>query len=581
MARLPAQKVSDVLNKRLGIDLLSGKTQPMTAQAAPEAFEQEGLEEELQESFDEKRRKKSPKRAEVEPANVASISDTGDLRAVDYLNLPAPEIVDPRSMSDEERRREQARLAQQGRQYREDISPEVDPKSGERRSFAERYKATTEMEERERGSSLERANLVAQLAGYDYEDDSGQIRRARGEDEERYKKHYFEAQEDAPWAREEDLQDAAILGVMEERARYAEEAAKSFDPEEIEATEDVGADLKVAELPTEEDLAKKAAESPSLRVSRGGKKTPTPQEVAARNALQEDVQGFLDEKAPVEDRPSPELPEGWEYDEDSGVSETELSALTDRERKAGAASRVLPNSESSPAEQDEWSRYAPKVKEEAIKSVVTPMGGAIDYVYQNEDEPKAASRALKSYLSLSLGGDPRSPAISLEGQKARSPYQYYKTLPQSVKRKLDEEMLQAVEFFEKHNRERGWKFAHEGTFITDPQHREKQKLRLKEMQDDLAGYKNILLQRMESGDYEDATTLPGKVTEGSYIPGLAQVFGKPFNRPKQVYTEESSFEDLIKEAEAQESYVEPQEDSSFEDLIKELERSSKRTESVL
>ena len=133
-------------------------------------------------------------------------------------------------------------------------------------------------------------------------------------------------------------------------------------------------------------------------------------------------------------------------------------------------------------------------KEEAIKSVVTPMGGAIDYVYQNEDEPKAASRALKSYLSLSLGGDPRSPAISLEGQKARSPYQYYKTLPQSVKRKLDEEMLQAVEFFEKHNRERGWKFAHEGTFITDPQHREKQKLRLKEMQDDLAGYKNILLQ---------------------------------------------------------------------------------------
>ena len=50
---------------------------------------------------------------------------------------------------------------------------------------------------------------------------------------------------------------------------------------------------------------------------------------------------------------------------------------------------------------------------------------------------------------------------------------------------------------------------------------------------------------------------------------------------KQVYTEESSFEDLIKEAEAQESYVEPQEDSSFEDLIKELERSSKRTESVL
>jgi len=74
--------------------------------------------------------------------------------------------------------------------------------------------------------------------------------------------------------------------------------------------------------------------------------------------------------------------------------------------------------------------------------------------------------------------------------------------------------------------------------------------------------------------------LPGKVTEGSYIPGLAQVFGKPFNRPKQVYTEESSFEDLIKEKEY-ENYVESQEDSPFEDFIEEAESGPTLTESVL
>jgi len=589
----------------------------MTAQAAPEAFEQEGLEEELQESFDEKRRKKSPKRAEVETANVASISDTGDLRAVDYLNLPAPEIVDPRSMSDEERRREQARLAQQGRQYREDISPEVDPKSGERRSFAERYKATTEMEERERGSSLERANLVAQLAGYDYEDDSGQIRRARGEDEERYKKHYFEAQEDAPWAREEDLQDAAILGVMEERARYAEEAAKSFDPEEIEATEDVGADLKVAELPTEEDLAKKAAGRVRERVG-DGKKTPTPQEVAARNALlgplgpigteQKAFQKFLDEKAPVEDRPSPELPEGWEYDEDSRVAARKHEDLV----KATGGTFFRPAMDDlakgdlsgfnqafglTPSRKLGWT----------TPDIMRGLAGGRDDRDAFIEKLGTTAPDLKRQVSKDLMDRLSEDTASLEGALAKELETVilgrrnaeYREIGRSVPDISEEELAKVREDAAKAagmmvSLQQPSKRGPVGMFSAlnspdqhwwwDPNSASKEAL------EKLVGETSFTYPYGSPRPIEDSIRpspdLERRLLENYYATEtLSKLLGGLLDTEGRLSRDHVFREARIllddKEAEAQESYVESQEDSSFEDLIKELERSSESTESVL
>lgn len=230
-------------------------------QEGPAASETDILSKDESISFDEKRRKRAPKRAEFEPSNVASISDTGDLNAVDYLNPPETSGPSELKATTAEERADLEKKYGSWRAAKEAIKAEGDryraalqPKKG----FEEQYDADVKFQEEEYGGgSLERDRLVAEIAGYDYVDKSGRQQRARGEDEDLYEKYYFKAQEDTPWAQKEALQDAALKGVREHRARKSElRIDKILRESDVEATEDVGARFEeedtLAELEAEE-----------------------------------------------------------------------------------------------------------------------------------------------------------------------------------------------------------------------------------------------------------------------------------------------------------------------------------------
>tara|TARA_R110000822_G_scaffold65002_4_gene159196 strand:- start:3540 stop:5261 length:1722 start_codon:yes stop_codon:yes gene_type:complete len=169
--------------------------------------------------------------------------------------------------------------------------------------FEEEYDATTEFQEEEYGGgSLERESLLAEILGQEYRTEpdpkgvEGTIT-----DPDLYEKYYFEAQEKTPWAQKEQLQDAAIKGVMAEQAERAASAAKRFPkPLDVEATETVGGGLgyeKTIEEIRQDDAAREAAakkETPVLsegaqQMTKGGpatKREPTDAQKAARIAMQ-------------------------------------------------------------------------------------------------------------------------------------------------------------------------------------------------------------------------------------------------------------------------------------------------------
>ena len=199
----------------------SGKRRQRVLDRMPEAISEEDLLSEDEEvSFDEERRRRAPKRTAVEPANVASISDTGDLSQVDYLNLPEPEIVDPRAMSNRDRRLAQVAAAAEGQRYR-DI---LEPKEG----FEEQYDATTKFQEEEYGGgSIRREMELDEIRG-EVDPETGVREAALGEDAAEYDTQYAKLQKENPNMSETELQDAAIKAVRSLQAKDAEFAAKDF-----------------------------------------------------------------------------------------------------------------------------------------------------------------------------------------------------------------------------------------------------------------------------------------------------------------------------------------------------------------
>jgi len=198
--------------------------------------------------------------------------------------------------------------------------------------------------------------------------------------------------------------------------------------------------------------------------------------------------------------------------------------------------KVIPGEHSTLEEQQEWARYSPEVKSAATKSVLHPMTSNIDNIYQNAGDPGLAAREVAKYFRA-VGSDPTTPEVNVQKLTARSPYQYYKTLPQGVKQNLDAEMIKAIEFVEKHNRERGWPEASSSAIYMDPEDRPTPALKKR-----LATYKNYLKHRMKWGEYEQSETLPGKVTEGRYIPLLASLpgsVGESFNIRTPAYSKAS------------------------------------------
>ena len=83
------------------------------------------------------------------------------------------------------------------------------------------------------------------------------------------------------------------------------------------------------------------------------------------------------------------------------------------------------------------------------------MSVRIDDVYENVENPQEVSSLLKRYFET-VGSDPTTPEVNLQKLTARSPYQYYKVLPVSLKRNLDVEMLKALDFFRRNNRGRNF-----------------------------------------------------------------------------------------------------------------------------
>ncbi len=198
------QGVLDVLRTSKDKDELKSAIQTYNdtyGQEGPAASEADILSEDESISFDEKRRKRAPKRVEVEPANVASISDTGDLRA-DYLNLPEPTIEDPRSMSDRERRMAQVAAAAEGARYREALQG--------------------------RGTSAFQRSIDLDEIRGEKDPETGLREVALGEDAAEYGKQYARLALENPDMSKMELQDAAIRAVREEQAKDAAFQASKF-----------------------------------------------------------------------------------------------------------------------------------------------------------------------------------------------------------------------------------------------------------------------------------------------------------------------------------------------------------------
>jgi hypothetical protein len=281
-------------------------------QEGPAASETDILSKDESISFDEKRRKRAPKRAEFEPSNVASISDTGDLNAVDYLNPPETSGPSELKATTAEERADLEKKYGSWRAAKEAIKAEGDryraalqPKKG----FEAQYDADVKFQEEEYGGgSLERDRMLAEIMGQEYQTDPDPVGvEGTITDRDLYEKYYAEAKEKNPSAQKEQLQDAAIKGVMADQAeRAALEADKFPELLEGEATETVGAGLgyekTLEELRQEKADREAAAQNKNVvkgavekakKTGPGGADTrrqPTDTERAAQKALSYDVE---------------------------------------------------------------------------------------------------------------------------------------------------------------------------------------------------------------------------------------------------------------------------------------------------
>lgn len=293
------QGVLDVLRTSKDKDELKSAIQTYNdtyGQEGPAASEADILSEDESISFDEKRRKRAPKRVEVEPANVASISDTGDLRA-DYLNLPEPTIEDPRSMSDRERRMAQVAAAAEGARYREALQG--------------------------RGTSAFQRSIDLDEIRGEKDPETGLREVALGEDAAEYGKQYARLALKNPDMSKMDLQDAAIRAVREEQAKDAAFQASKFGAvdygDEMEnearrqrlAAEATEADAKPGDVLDVPRSTRNARERGAFKIdsSRRDKDDTTAQQRAARIAMQASAAAVLGAGAAGRDKVSRSVPE--------------------------------------------------------------------------------------------------------------------------------------------------------------------------------------------------------------------------------------------------------------------------------
>lgn len=434
-------------------------------------------------------------------------------------------------------------------------------------TFADTYDATTEFQEEEYGGgSLERESLVADIAGYDYVDKKGKKQRARGEDEKVYGQKYSEAKEENPDATEEELQDAALKAVMAYRARWAElDIDKILRESEVEATEDVGADLErektLEEREAEEaERLKKEADLVKGALDRGTYKTSK----AKRGGRLEDVAAKT---------LGPELPPTMAAPLKFGFEGPELEgALESTDYAPGASTEtvdyVTPSKSAEELEADavaleasalpqgssrdrvlqpppegyegvEYSQYDPAVKEEVESRIITPLTDTVDRIYESPEDPDAIAANLEKFLGVSGGN------TSLIGQwgttalaraTPRNDTRYYATLPSYVKKQLDYDALTALAFFKKYNRGRGARPMDSAVdALRSPQQKHNAAYRSYHK---ILRMEKVLERRIAQDNYESAQGLPNTFTSGGFVPFLE-------GGSSSVYSEESPHEELI------------------------------------
>ncbi len=228
-------------------------------------------------------------------------ADTGDLATIQNImreHRREEALQNPESLTPAVREAMQEHMKEEGDRYRAALQP--------KKGFEAQYDADVKFQEEEYGGgSLERDRMLAEIMGQEYQTDPDPVGvEGTITDRDLYEKYYAEAKEKNPSAQKEQLQDAAIKGVM---ADQAERAALDVDkfPESLEgeATETVGAglgyektleelrqekaDREAAAKKKENDQGKAAAET-AKKTGPGGADTrrqPTAAELAARKAL--------------------------------------------------------------------------------------------------------------------------------------------------------------------------------------------------------------------------------------------------------------------------------------------------------
>ena len=360
---------------------------------------------------------------------------------------------------------------------------------------------------------------------------------------------------------------------MAYRAREAElDIDKILRESEVEATEDVGADLErektlaqreaeeAERLKKEEEKKKPLLSEDAQKRTLGGPGTSrerTPQQEAARKALdtRESPDSF-----DVEYGESPDS-----FEDVSEFTEGEVEeAAAQREREAApsepTAARVASGTQE---EREEYARYKPEVKKEVERRILEPATAALDKIYLSANDQELTAKNLDQFLTKTragysvLGGLGQS---ALDTLTARNDYQYYKTLPVFMKRNLDREALKAIEFFDVFNRDRGEPTLSQATELlgSPSQKAQSQGKFLRRIE----RAKRALEDRLGRDAYEQSDVLPGRFMSGEYLPwpGVPAFFGASFQRDTPVRTEEIPLE-------AQEDIYQ---ESPVEDLIASL-----------
>ena len=516
-------------------------------------------------------------------------ADTGDLATIQNIareHRREEALKNPESLTPAVREAMQEHMKQEGDRYREALQP--------KKGFEEEYDATTKFQEEEYGGGsirreMEMDEILGDLdpetdqRGYRYaEKDRGKLGEeigGMGEDPVEYKEQYARLQKENPSMSETELQDAAIKAVRAKQAKDAESAANRFKP--ITDEDDMENEVRRRRLEDEaaekerkerqKSMVKKAIGTGKLKGDRITR-TPdgTPIQEAARKYIEssygpdkeasESKLARIRETADARRRNLPvDVGEseassnlGFEPEESGEETIEETNRRVDQEvaSREPTISKVLPGPDSSVEERQKWARLRPEVKSEAMKNVVQPMTRRIDNMYEGVDDASEFASKLSSYFRT-VGSDPTTPEVNTQTLTARSPYQYYKTLPLSVKRNLDLQALEAFEFFRKNNKDRGYPGKSSTTAYGSPDNYPEAKLRRK-----LDSYKRILERRVRTGDYETSEALPGKFSEGKYLPIPLPGFetetpayseDAPLEAQEDVY-QESEMEDLIASA---------------------------------